>query len=35
VLQLSGQQVTLDAAADELCRRLGRIFLRDEDGQRW
>lgn len=26
----SGQQVTLDAAADELCRRLARIFLRDE-----
>ncbi len=26
----SGQQVTLDAAADELCRRLARIFLGDE-----
>ena len=30
----SGQQVTLDAAADELCRRMGRIFLRDEQGRR-
>jgi hypothetical protein len=26
----SGQWLTLDRAADELCRRLGRIFLRDE-----
>ncbi|MEA3336290.1 MAG: glucosidase [Chloroflexota bacterium] len=26
----SGQQVTLNEAADELCRRLARLFLRDE-----
>ncbi|MGC8782357.1 MAG: MGH1-like glycoside hydrolase domain-containing protein, partial [Anaerolineae bacterium] len=30
----SGQQVTLDEAADALCRRLARIFLRDAQGQR-
>ena len=30
----SGQQVALCAAADELCRRLARIFLRNDEGIR-
>lgn len=30
----SGQMVSLEGAAGELCHRLGRIFLRDDDGRR-